>query len=457
MKLWQLRGSDQPGDLDKLVEEFTAGEDARLDQALVQYDLLGSLAHVCGLEEIGVLSPSEAQKLKDALVELLGRDLTITAEDEDVHSKVENSLTEQLGQLGEKLHTGRSRNDQVLLDTFLMTKDRILAIVEKLLRLSRTLLELSRGGEEIPLPGYTHSRRATLSSVGLWASSFCQSLLDGLGPLEAAFELFDRCPLGAGAGYGVPLTLAREKVADLLGFSQPLTNSLAAINSRGKYEFSLLSALGAIQLDLAKISSDLILFSREEFGFFSLPRAATTGSSIMPQKANPDPLELIRGRGGSLLGAISGTYGSISGLPSGYNRDTQETKELLFKGLKLTESSLEILPPILSALEIDQEKIMAAIGEEILATDRAFQLVEEGVPFRSAYREVKESLAEKSEQEGEKVELEEIKKLLRRRDHSGGPGELRLDDLEKRLRKEESKWDDRRQAFDSKLEELLNN
>lgn len=452
MKVWEINHNRRDKNTEKLVENFTAKEDIIYDQKLTYWDILGSIAHLIGLKSIGLLTKDEATKLKQELVKLLEEEIELTPEDEDIHSKIESILIERLGELGEKLHTGRSRNDQILVDIRLYTKKRLFVVIDALLELARSLLDFARENVEVPMPGYTHCRKAMPSSVGLWTSAFVEALLDDLTLLESGFVICDQSPLGAGAGYGVPLALNRELTAKLLGFRKVQNNSLYVMNSRGKFEFTVLSCLGSINLDLSRLCADLILFSGEEFGFLTLPVEFTTGSSIMPQKRNPDTLELIRGRSSRLLANISRVYSLINGLSSGYSRDLQEIKGPLIEGFETTEWGLKILSPMIEGLKINKGRLKESFDQQIMATDKVFEKVRKGVSFRNAYREVKKKL--KSEKD-EPVKSEEIYNAIQSRNHQGGPGNLGLSNLTTEIDEKKTEWRTKRENFDRTLDRLI--
>ncbi len=299
--------------------------------------------------------------------------------------------------------------------------------------------------------GYTHTRKAMPSSVGMWGSSFGEAFLDDLEALKNLLEVIDSSPLGAGAGYGVPLSLNRELTAELLGFSDLVENSLYAVSSRGKTEFRILSFAASVHLDLARLSSDLILFSGEEFDFFDLPRKFTTGSSIMPQKKNPDVLEIIRGKSSGYLGNLTKVYSTNSGLLSGYHRDQQELKVPLMDGLDTTESCLEMIPPLIEGLEVNEERMEEGFSEELLAADEVFRLVDRGVPFRRAYRQIKEKLEKGSfsDQAGD-----EIREILDARDHRGGTARPGIKKIKSGVGDLEDFFEGKIRKFEEKLEEL---
>ena len=337
MKLWE-KGYE----LNKEIEKFSVGEDYVLDQKLVEADVLGSIAHARMLASIKILSQTEFRKLKGALLEILKLNkegkFIICQEDEDVHTAIENYLTEKLGNLGKKIHTARSRNDQVIVDLRLYSKERLLDIEETVLQFCQSLLTFCQKNKEVPMPGYTHSRRAMPSSVALWAGAFLESLLDDLILLQSAYKINNQCPLGSAASYGVALNIDRRLTSEILGFEKVQNNVLYVNNSRGKVEAIILSSLSQVMLDLGKLAEDLILFTREEFDFFTLPDELCPGSSIMPQKKNPAALEIVRAKSSSINSYLFQVMNILNGLPSGYNRDLQLTKEPLMKGLEATES-----------------------------------------------------------------------------------------------------------------------
>lgn len=450
MKTWETGKEEKKTAIEQLVEDFTAGADVDYDQRLAKYDIYGSIAHVHALEDLNLVTSQEAEKLRNELRGLLEEDISLTAEEEDIHTRVENELTESLGELGEKLHTARSRNDQVLVDIRLFTKAELFEVVRELLNLAESLLNFGSSQSDTPMVGYTHYRKAMPSSVGLWAGSYAEALLDDLTLIEANLDLLDQSPLGVGAGYGVPVKLDRELTADLLGFEKVQNNAIYIMNSRGKFEFNLLSSFASVQLDLSRLASDLITFSDGEFGYFEIPEEFTTGSSIMPQKKNPDVLELVRARSGGFLGHLSGLFSLLHGLRSGYSRDLQETKKVLIQGLDETSDSLKVLAPLISGLQVNEEELMKSFSGEVFATDKVFDLVGDGVPFREAYRKVKNNLGD----EGEEVTEDQIKKSVNSRDHLGGPGNPGLNEKKDSLGRIKDKWVERESRFKDCLKEL---
>lgn len=411
--------------LDKEIEKFSVGNDYLLDDNLVRADVYGSLAHAKMLEKIGILSEAECKELRKTLLDVLrlheeGK-FEITLSDEDVHTRLENHITQKLGDLGKKIHTARSRNDQVLVDIRLYTRERLLDIKGDLLDFCRALLDFSAKYEKVPMPGRTHSQRAMPSSVALWSAALLESLLDDLCLLNTAYKLNNQCPLGSAASYGVPLNIDRQLTSDLLGFDRVQNNVLYAGNSRGKMESIVLFALTQVMLDLSKLATDLILFSLPEFGYFNLPQELCDGSSIMPQKRNPAGMELVRGKASTVMACLYQIMETVKSLPSGYNRDLQETKEPYMKALEITEASVRVCHLVISKLQVNGDALRAAFGPDVFATDRVLELVEQGVPFRDAYRQVANDY--------EKLGLMDPDESIAKRKHIGAPGNLGLKKL----------------------------
>ena len=384
------------------VLAFTVGQDPVLDLELAEWDCLGTAAHVTTLARLHVrpplLRPDEARRVVRELVAIMaasraGR-LTISASDQDVHLAVERLLTAKLGDIGRRVHTGRSRNDQVAVDLRLHAREQLSELTLEVTALADGLLRFATRHARLPMVGRTHLQPAMPSSVGLWAAGYAEALLDDLLVVEAAYTYADRCPLGSAAGYGVPLPLDRRLTARLLGFAAPHSNVIYASNARGKCEAIILGALGQVMLTLARMSEDLILYSMPEFGYFILPPELCTGSSIMPQKYNPDVLELIRAKTACVLGQGSAACGIVKGLPGGYNRDLQETKALYLEGLSTTRASVRILTLLAGSLKVAPDRLRAGFTPGVFATDRALELVAGGMPFRDAYQHVRSHLEE---------------------------------------------------------------
>jgi argininosuccinate lyase len=425
-RLW-----DKGGELDERIARFTVGEDYRLDRRLIPADCVASIAHVRGLEAAGVLEAEERTSLTTALVGIIddhaaGR-FTVTESDEDGHTAIENRLVAELGETGKKVHTGRSRNDQVTTCLRLYARRAIDRLGERVLALVEGLLERAEAEAKTVMTGRTHMQPAMLSTFGLWLASVAEALADDLALLDAAYDYHDQCPLGAAASYGVPLPLDRALTAKLLGFSRVQNNVLYAVSSRGKGEAILLDALDEIGMTLGRAASDLMFFSLPEIGYVSLPAELCTGSSIMPQKQNPDVLELVRAKCAG-LGALSQRVKSVMrSLPAGYNRDVQESKAPFMEGVDIAGACLEAMEAAVGGLAVNREAMRAAIPTEVYATDAALELVQQGVPFREAYRRVGASL--------DAVESPDPIEALARRSSDGAPGNLNLDATRERLAK----------------------
>lgn len=430
-KLW-----DKGGAADAEMMRFTSRDDWRLDQRLLAYDLRATLAHVRGLWRIGVLAGDEREALERELAALMKKnesgDLRLTEADEDGHSAIEALLVAAIGDVGKKVHTGRSRNDQVLVAMRLYERDALTDLAESSRRGARALLDLARGEALSPMPGYTHLQRAVPSSVGLWAASFAENLADAIDVVKGARALVNRSPLGAAAGFGVNLALDREGVARELGFSGLAVNPLGSQTSRGLIESAVLSAAWQVSAVLRRLAWDLSIFTTSEFGFVKLPEAFTTGSSIMPQKRNPDVVELMRGACSVVQGALTEVM-SLVALPSGYHRDLQLTKAPTLRGLDEALSAARLLPRLVEGLSFDRARMEAAITPECFATDRAVELAVSGVPFREAYRRVAEELKAATRPGSMEGSREKAKESLHKRVSPGAPGDLRLDEIASRL------------------------
>ena len=395
-----MRRKTTVGEVDAEVLAYTAGQDRVLDLALVEADCMGTAAHVAMLSCVNVrpplLAPDDVRRVVAELRRIV-RDsakgkFRISIEDQDVHLAVERRLTEKLGDLGKRVHVCRSRNDQVAVDLRLFAKGRLLEAVSAASELAATLVAFAKKHEKTPMVGRTHMQPAMPSSVGLWASAWAEGLLDDVALLKAAYDLNNRCPLGSAASYGVPVAIDRQLTSDLLGFEKPVHNVLHANQARGKVEAAILSALGQAMLTLSRLAQDLILFSMPEFGYFRLPAEFTTGSSIMPQKRNPDLLELLRAKAAKVLAHANLVAEILRASPSGYNRDLQETKAPFMEGLDLAISSLRVLRPLVERLDVDGEALRRGFGPDVFATDRALEMVAAGKPFRDAYHDVKANL-----------------------------------------------------------------
>lgn len=444
-KLWQKDYT-----LDSLMQDFTVRNDYILDLRLVNADVLGSLAHAMGLEKAGILTHEEVSRLKEALLEILSLNekggFEIRAEDEDCHTAIEGYLCRRIGDAGKKIHTGRSRNDQVQTALRLYMKDAVLVLASEALSFARELTEQAVKGEKIPMPGRTHTQLAMPSSLGLWFSSYSSELADEVELLLDFYSLIDQCPLGSAASYGVPLPLDRKYTAGLLGFSRVQKNVLYANNSRGKFEAVLLDICSYMSATACKLAQDLILFTLPELGYFSLPAELTTGSSIMPQKKNPDGLELVRSRS-ALVQAQSTLVKDITrSLVSGYNRDFQDTKEPLMTGVDTTHQILAIMSRMTGRLVIHEDRLREGMRSEIYATDKVFEKVREGGTFRDSYKDVGLNL--------DKVDAEDADEAIAKRTSYGTSGCLCLDEDFARISAMEADVRAKREKTDSAVRAL---
>ncbi|MEP4534262.1 MAG: argininosuccinate lyase [Cyclobacteriaceae bacterium] len=387
MKLWQ-----KSIDVNKKIESFTVGDDRELDLMLAPFDILGSLAHIQMLESINLLEKGELEVLSKELKSLyqlaVNGEFVIKDDVEDVHSQVEFILTERLGEVGKKIHSGRSRNDQVLVDLKMYFRWEIEEIVKLTDQLFQTLIKLSEQYKDVLIPGYTHMQVAMPSSFGLLFGAYAESLSDDLSTLRAAYEVANKNPLGSAAGYGSSFPLDREMTTKLLGFEQPNYNVVYAQMTRGKTEKALANAVAAVAATLAKMSMDICMYAGQNFGFLSFPDELTTGSSIMPHKKNPDVFELVRGRCNQLQALPNEISLLLTNLPSGYHRDLQGLKERLFPGIQSLKDCLEIAEFALSQVVIKQEIIDDPKYDYLFTVELVNELVLEGVPFRDAYKEV---------------------------------------------------------------------
>ncbi len=378
--------------LDEEIHRFTVGDDPASDLLLVPFDAVGSAAHARMLASTGLLNDTDATALVAELNTI--RELaktgafTITAEQEDCHTAIEAQLTQKLGEAGRRIHLGRSRNDQVILALRLFYRDSLLDIGDGIAAVAQAFLNFSAAHEFVQMPGYTHLRRAMPSTFGLWGAAFAEGLLEELEALKALQARLDKCPLGSAAGFGVPLPVDRAFTADLLGFSAVQRSVVDVQNSRGRHELAILHWLNSVAYVLEKALWDITLYSTEEFGFLSLPDAFTTGSSIMPQKRNPDVVELLRGRMGELRGLAHQVEQIAVGLPSNYHRDLQLLKQPTFAALSIGLEAFSILTKVIAGLTVNTQNAQSACSDDLYAAQQAFDLVRRGLSFREAYQVV---------------------------------------------------------------------
>ena len=440
------------GKVDPDVLTYTVGDDPVLDLDLVKWDCLGTAAHVTMLSEMPVVPPivtkEEAASVREELAKIIGDStFTIKPSDQDVHMAVELRLTEILGDLGKKIHTGRSRNDQVAVDVRLHIKDQLLGLEGELVDLAAALVDFGRAHDRVPLVGRTHLQPAMPSSVGVWATGHAEMLLDQMANIEAAYALNDLCPLGSAAGYGVPLPLNRQRTSDLLGFARPLHNVFGASMARGEDEAALLSALAQLMAVLSRLAEDMILFSMPEFAYFRLPREYCTGSSIMPQKYNPDVLELVRSKTAQVLGLATGALSMLHAMPGGYNRDLQDTKGPYMKGLSITRTTLRILAKFVKGLAVDEAALRAGFSPGVFATDAALRQVAAGVPWREAYHDVRDHL--------ERLSTEDPDAAVAAKTHAGATAGLDYALYDRRLKELRASVSTRQTDFAAKCAALL--
>jgi argininosuccinate lyase len=382
--------------LDEQLHAFTVGDDPLIDLQLLPFDAEGSAAHARMLGECGLLPADEAKALVAALRRLKEQiergELTITREQEDGHTALEIALTKELGPTGGRIHLARSRNDQVQTALRLWMRVRLLDLGEALGTCASAFVDFARTHSFTLLPGYTHMRRAMPSSWGMWAVALAEGLIEELEQLPVLWSRIDRCPLGAAAGFGAPLKLNRQRSAELLGFSRVQPSPIDVMNSRGRYEQAIATWVVSAAGTLEKALWDLLIWSTEEFNFVRLPDMFTTGSSLMPQKRNPDVLELARGRCRELRGLTALLADLSGGLPSSYHRDHQLSKAPFFEIVTKGEQLFNVVARLLPGLEINEPACAAACSKEVYAASEACQLATEGTPFRAAYTQIARQL-----------------------------------------------------------------
>lgn len=430
--IWQKRTSAVPEDW---VTRFTVGDDYQWDRVLLPYDVTATRAHAWGLRQIDVLSAEEWTRVQSALDALLeafeAGDVSVTPEDEDCHTVLERFVTEEAGEAGRKIHTGRSRNDQVLAALRLFLREALADVGARVADLSEALCTVADRYPSVLMPGYTHLQRAMPSTVALWALGYAETLVDDVEGLRQARKKVNVSPLGSAAGYGVPvLELPREAVAERLGFRDLQTHATAVQLARGKHELAVAHACTQIGSTCNRLASDLVLYATAEFNFVNLPDEYCTGSSIMPQKKNPDVLELARAYHHRLVAEMQSLATSPSNLPGGYHRDLQLTKGAVMRSVQITRDVVTALQKIIENMTFRSAHTEAACTPELLATYRALRRVDEGVPFRTAYRAAAEDEAKES-LEPDTV-IGSYKTL-------GGPGQERPDRVRARL-EEHNEW-----------------
>ncbi len=388
MKLWQKDNTS----VTELVDKFTVGRDKEFDQLLAKYDVQGSIAHVTMLGEVGLMTKEESliavKALEDILQQIHNSQFTIDDDVEDIHSQVELLLTKSIGDIGKKIHSGRSRNDQVAVDIKLFLKEEVLNLKNEVKETFDLLLLQSETYKNKLLPGYTHLQIGMPSSFGLWFGAYAESLVDDLEMLAGAYAVANKNPLGSGAGYGSSFPLDRTLTSDLLNFSSPNYNSVYAQMTRGKTEKVVAMGMSNIANSIGRLAMDCTLYINQNFGFISFPTELTTGSSIMPHKKNPDVFELIRAKCNRIQSTPNELTLLLANLPSGYHRDLQLTKEILFPAIEELKACLQLTRLMLSSIEIKDNILQDEKYKYLFSVEAVNELVNEGVPFREAYKQV---------------------------------------------------------------------
>ena len=424
MKIWNQSSKDK----NTAIDVFLTSEDIVLDQELFLYDIEASIAHAHELENINILTKSETKKVIVSLKKLaklfLAKKFKLTSKYEDCHTAIEDYLTRELGSVGKKIHTGRSRNDQVMVAMRLYGRAKLDEIQSLNLKIAQSFFDKAEKHSSDPMPGYTHLQRAMPSTWGLWFGAFAESFLDNADLLSSTQTWMNINPLGSAAGYGVNLPIKRDISTKELNFKRKQLNTLYVQNSRGKFELELISALKQPMLDVRKFSWDMSIFLAQEFSLLSIASKYSTGSSIMPNKSNPDVIEIMRANYAVMAGHYSELENLIS-LPSGYHRDLQLTKRSLIHSIHCVTKTLGLLPDLIKSIKVDVKRSNEFIDQDMLMTDQTYELVQSGLPFREAYIKVK------SQQEAKFVS----KTISRKNSSSGSAYNLDLKILKARLKK----------------------
>ena len=388
MKIWNQSSKD----IDTAIDDFLSSEDIVLDQELFLYDIEASIAHARELENINILTKSETKKVIASLKRLaklfLAKKFKLTSKYEDCHSAIEDYLTKELGSTGKKIHTGRSRNDQVMVAMRLYGRAKLDEIQSLNLKIAQSFFDKAEKHSSDPMPGYTHLQRAMPSTWGLWFGAFAESFLDNADLISSTQTWININPLGSAAGYGVNLPIKRDISTKELNFKRKQLNTLYVQNSRGKFELELIGSLKQPMLDVRKFSWDMSIFLTQEFSLLSIASKYSTGSSIMPNKSNPDVIEIMRANYAVIAGHYSELENLIS-LPSGYHRDLQLTKRSLIHSIHCVTKTLGMMPDLIKSIKVNTQRSREFIDHSMLMTDRAYELVQSGLPFREAYIKVK--------------------------------------------------------------------
>lgn len=427
MKLWSKEKTSTAAQ----IEQFTVGNDRDFDLLMAGFDVDGSIAHVTMLGEQGLMSTELAEKaivaLKKIREEINAGSFTIDPGAEDIHSQIEWMLTQRIGDAGKMIHTGRSRNDQVALDIKLFIRASLVELRAEMLNLFDLLQKKSEEHKDILIPGYTHFQIAMPSSIGLWLGAYAESLVDDMEFIAAAYKVTNKNPLGSGAGYGSSFPLNRTRTSTLLNFQTLNYNSVYAQMSRGKTEKLVSSAIASVASTLSRLSMDCCLFINQNFGFISFPDELTTGSSIMPHKKNPDVFELIRGKCNRIQAAPNELTLLTNNLPSGYHRDMQLTKEILFPAIDQLKACLSMMQLMLNSMTVRRNILQEEKYKYIFSVEAVNELVNEGVPFRDAYAQVGNSI------DAGKFNFDATKKL--HHTHEGSIGNLCNDKISEEMKK----------------------
>jgi len=421
MKLWEKKGSD----INKQIEEFTVGRDPEFDMVLAKYDVQGSMAHAKMLAAVKMLSAAEAKmihtELENIASEIQLGTFRMEPGVEDIHSQIELNLTRKIGEAGKKIHSGRSRNDQVAVDIKLFLRAEIIELKSEVKSLFDLLISLSGQYKDDLLPGYTHLQIAMPSSFGLWFGAYAESLIDDLELLAAAYQVVNKNPLGSGAGYGSSFPLDRQMTTDELGFKSLHYNVVYAQMSRGKTEKLVSFGLSSIAATLSRLAMDACLYMNQNFGFISFPDELTTGSSIMPHKKNPDVFELIRGRCNRIQSVPNELSLLINNLPSGYHRDMQLTKEILFPALTALKSCISMTILMFSHVQIKKGILLDEKYKYLFSVEAVNELANQGIPFREAYKKIGDQI------NAGKFTFDQSKPL--KHTHEGSLGNLNLREI----------------------------
>ena len=433
MKLWQKESTS----VSELVEQFTVGRDKEFDVLLAKYDVQGSIAHVTMLGEVGLMTKEESAiavtALKEIAKEIDNSQFTIGDNVEDVHSQVEFLLTQRIGDIGKKIHSGRSRNDQVAVDIKLYLRAEVLQIKNESKSLFDLLIEQSEKHKDKLLPGYTHLQIGMPSSFGLWFGAYAESLTDDLEILAAAYHVTNKNPLGSGAGYGSSFPLNRTITTELLKFSSLNYNSVYAQMTRGKTEKAVATGLSFIAATVGRLAMDCCLYINQNFGFISFPSELTTGSSIMPHKKNPDVFELIRAKCNRIQSIPNELTLLLTNLPSGYHRDLQLTKEILFPAIEELKACLQLTKLMLSNIKVKDDILKDEKYKYLFSVEAVNALVNKGIPFREAYKQVGDQI--------EKGEFTYDATQTLHHTHEGSIGNLSNGEIKNAMEKMLSKFD----------------